>query len=101
MANAVERQYKADTDEENQLSEAVEREKQRDFALNDASLRMPMLAREVETNRQLYKSVLLRMQQIRVGQASARKQHQHRRARSRTYASIHPEEALRPRNQPV
>ena len=68
VADAVERQYKADTDEENQLSAAVESEKQRDFALNDASLEDAVLAREVETNRQLYKSVLLRMQQITVGQ---------------------------------
>jgi succinoglycan biosynthesis transport protein ExoP len=68
VANAVEREYKADTDEENQLRNEISAEKERDFALNDASLQDAVLAREVETNRQLYKNVLLRMQQIAVGQ---------------------------------
>lgn len=68
VAAAVERAYAADVDEENQLRAQIEAEKERDFALNDASLKDAVLAREVETNRQLYKNVLLRMQQIEVGQ---------------------------------
>lgn len=68
VANAVERSYAADVDEENRLRAKIEAEKERDFALNDASLKDAVLAREVETNRQLYKNVLLRMQQIEVGQ---------------------------------
>lgn len=68
VAAAIERAYVADVDEENQLRAKIEAEKERDFALNDASLKDAVLAREVETNRQLYKNVLLRMQQIEVGQ---------------------------------
>jgi polysaccharide biosynthesis transport protein len=70
VADAVERQYKADADEENRLRAAIESEKQRDFALNSASLQDTILAREVISNRQLYKTVLLRMQQITVGKQS-------------------------------
>lgn len=70
VANAVERQYKAAADEENNLRAAIESEKKRDFALNDASLQDTVLAREVVSNRQLYKTVLLRMEQIAVGQQS-------------------------------
>jgi polysaccharide biosynthesis transport protein len=68
VADAVERQYKAATDEENKLRAEIESEKERDFALNDASLQDTILAREVQSNRQLYKTVLLRMQQIEVSQ---------------------------------
>jgi polysaccharide biosynthesis transport protein len=70
VADAVQRQYTAASDEENSLRAAIESEKQRDFALNDASLQDTVLAREVESNRQLYKTVLLRMQQIAVGEQS-------------------------------
>jgi capsular exopolysaccharide synthesis family protein len=70
VADAVERQYKADVDEENRLRADIESEKQQDFALNNASLQDTILAREVVSNRQLYKTVLLRMQQIAVGQQS-------------------------------
>jgi succinoglycan biosynthesis transport protein ExoP len=70
VADAVQRQYKAAADEENSLRAAIESEKERDFALNDASLQDTVLAREVESNRQLYKTVLLRMQQIAVGEQS-------------------------------
>src|SRR5262249_22033722 len=38
------------------------------LAANDASLQDAVLAREVETNRDLYKNVLLRMQQIQIGE---------------------------------
>ena len=70
VADAVQRQYKADVDEENRLQADIESEKQRDFALNNASLQDTILAREVVSNRQLYKTVLLRMQQIAVGEQS-------------------------------
>jgi len=70
VADAVERQYKAAADEENRLNEDIKSEKERDFALNDASLQDTVLAREVVSNRQLYKTVLLRMQQIAVGEQS-------------------------------
>jgi polysaccharide biosynthesis transport protein len=68
VADAVQRTYAADVDEENQLRANIQAEKERDFALNDASLRDAVLAREVETDRQLYKNVLMRMQQMAVGQ---------------------------------
>jgi polysaccharide biosynthesis transport protein len=68
VADAIARQYQADVDEESKLRADIEAEKERDFALNDASLQDAVLAREVETSRQLYRTVLLRMQQIAVGQ---------------------------------
>ncbi|MGH7932853.1 MAG: GumC family protein, partial [Candidatus Binataceae bacterium] len=39
VANAVERAYKADADEESELRNEINDEKERDFALNDASLK--------------------------------------------------------------
>jgi capsular exopolysaccharide synthesis family protein len=68
VAEAVERSYKSAVDEENDLRAEIDADRERDLALNDASLGDAVLAREVETNRELYKSVLLRMQQIQVGQ---------------------------------
>jgi polysaccharide biosynthesis transport protein len=68
VAVAVKRSYKSAVDEENRLRAEINAEKERDFRLNDASLQDAVLAREVETNRDLYKNVLLRMQQIQVGE---------------------------------
>jgi capsular exopolysaccharide synthesis family protein len=68
VAIAVKRSYKSAVDEEKRLRAEINTEKERDFRLNDASLQDAVLAREVETNRDLYKNVLLRMQQIQVGE---------------------------------
>jgi polysaccharide biosynthesis transport protein len=68
VAIAVKRSYKSAVDEENRLRAEINAEKERDLKLNDASLQDAVLAREVETNRDLYKNVLLRMQQIQVGE---------------------------------
>jgi polysaccharide biosynthesis transport protein len=68
VAIAVKRSYKSAVDEENRLRAEINAEKERDLRLNDASLQDAVLVREVETNRDLYKNVLLRMQQIQVGE---------------------------------
>ncbi|HJU10410.1 MAG TPA: polysaccharide biosynthesis tyrosine autokinase [Candidatus Binataceae bacterium] len=68
VAHAIDRNYKAAVDQEKELRAKINAEKERDLAMNDASLQDAVLAREVETNRELYKSVLLRMQQIQVGE---------------------------------
>jgi succinoglycan biosynthesis transport protein ExoP len=68
VAIAVRRTYKSAVDEESRLRVEINAEKERDLKLNDASLQDAVLAREVETNRDLYKNVLLRMQQIQVGE---------------------------------
>lgn len=66
VALAVERNYKAALAREQGLREQVSNEKQRILALNDLSLKDAVLAREVQTNRELYKDVLKRMQEIGV-----------------------------------
>jgi polysaccharide biosynthesis transport protein len=68
VAKAIQRDYKTAVDQEHELRAEIDAEKERDLALNDASLQDAVLAREVETNRELYKNVLLRMQQIQVGE---------------------------------
>jgi polysaccharide biosynthesis transport protein len=68
VAKAVKRSYKSAVDEEAHLRTEINAEKERDLAINDTSLRDAVLVREVETNRELYKNVLLRMQQIQVGE---------------------------------
>ena len=68
VAKAVQRDYTSASAQEQRLRTEVDAEKERDLVLNDASLQDAVLAREVETNRELYKNVLLRMQQIQVGE---------------------------------
>lgn len=68
VAKAVQREYTSAADQEQELRSEIDAEKERDLQLNDASLQDAVLAREVETNRELYKNVLLRMQQIQVGE---------------------------------
>jgi capsular exopolysaccharide synthesis family protein len=68
VAKAILRDYTAAADQERELRTEISAEKERDLALNDASLQDAVLAREVETNRELYKNVLLRMQQIQIGE---------------------------------
>jgi polysaccharide biosynthesis transport protein len=68
VAKAILRDYTAAADQERELRAEISAEKERDLTLNDASLQDAVLAREVETNRELYKNVLLRMQQIQIGE---------------------------------
>jgi len=64
VAEAVQRNYEAALKREQELTTEVQAEKQKDLALNNALVEDAVLAREVETNRDLYKAVLQRMQQI-------------------------------------
>jgi polysaccharide biosynthesis transport protein len=64
IARAVERRYQAAETREEKLRQRVTEEKQRDLALNDVSLRDAVLTREVEANRDLYRDVLKRMEEI-------------------------------------
>ena len=64
VAEAVQREYKAAFKREQELTGEVQVEKQKDLALNNALVEDSVLAREVETNRDLYKAVLQRMQQM-------------------------------------
>jgi polysaccharide biosynthesis transport protein len=68
VAKAILRDYSAAADQERELRTEISAEKERDLSQNDASLQDAVLAREVETNRELYKNVLLRMQQIQIGE---------------------------------
>jgi capsular exopolysaccharide synthesis family protein len=68
VAKSITRDYQAAVDQEKKLRAEIDDEKERDLALNDASLQDAVLSREVETDRDLYKSVLARMQQIQVGE---------------------------------
>jgi succinoglycan biosynthesis transport protein ExoP len=68
IADAILRQYTANLAQEQKLRDEIQAEKQRDLALNDALLKDAVLAREVETNRDLYKNVLQRMQQMGVAE---------------------------------
>ena len=62
----IESQYQASLDRETALNQSVENLKTKALALNDASLQDAVLARDVDANRQLYKSVLERMKEIGV-----------------------------------
>jgi capsular exopolysaccharide synthesis family protein len=66
IAKSVKYEYQAALAREKEISEEVEREKASALALNDASLKDAILAREVDTNRQLYESVLKRMKEMGV-----------------------------------
>ena len=70
IARAVERSYQASLNREQQLQQRIAEDKQRDFAMNDASLQDAVLAREVDTNRDIYRDVLRRMQEINVDGAA-------------------------------
>lgn len=66
IADAISREYTAALAQEKKLDDEIQQEKQRDLSLNDALLQDAVLAREVETNRDLYKNVLQRIQQMGV-----------------------------------
>lgn len=63
---AVMSRYHAALERERELRDAEKAETTRAMAMNDSSLQDTILAREVDTSRQLYKSVLERMREISV-----------------------------------
>jgi len=68
VAASVQRNYFAALSREEMLNNEVNAEKQKDLALNNALVEDSVLARDVEANRDLYKSVLQRMQQMTVAE---------------------------------
>jgi succinoglycan biosynthesis transport protein ExoP len=66
VVQGVEGNYQAALTREGDLRNQVEAEKTKALAMNDASLQDAVLAREVDANRELYKSVLERMKEIGV-----------------------------------
>jgi capsular exopolysaccharide synthesis family protein len=66
IVRSVRLRYQAAVARENELQREVAQEKARALALNDASLKDAILARDVDTNRQLYESVLKRMKEMGV-----------------------------------
>jgi capsular exopolysaccharide synthesis family protein len=70
IAHSTERRYQAALVGEHNLQAQVEKERQRDFARNDASLQDAVLARDVQANRDLYEAVLKRMNEIGVNESA-------------------------------
>lgn len=66
IVESVRLEYQAAVAREKELQQEVAQEKARALALNDASLKDAILARDVDTNRQLYESVLRRMKEMGV-----------------------------------
>jgi capsular exopolysaccharide synthesis family protein len=66
IARSVELESEAAQARERALREQVDEEKARALALNDASVQDAVLAREVDTNRELYENVLKRMKEMGV-----------------------------------
>jgi capsular exopolysaccharide synthesis family protein len=70
VVHSIEARYKASIEREAELGKQLEGEKARAMSLNDASLRDAILAREVETNRALYRNVLGRIKVLGVASAA-------------------------------
>jgi succinoglycan biosynthesis transport protein ExoP len=66
VALSVEANYRASVADEAELNRKIDQVKNEAMALNDASLQDSILAREVDTSRDLYKDVLERMSHIGV-----------------------------------
>jgi polysaccharide biosynthesis transport protein len=66
VVQSVELNYREALTKERELNRQIEQVKSRAMALHDASLQDAVLAREVDTNRQLYASVLERVKEIGV-----------------------------------
>jgi capsular exopolysaccharide synthesis family protein len=64
VTQGIRRQYEAAVTRVDQLQALVATERQKDFAANDAALEDAILSRRVETNRELYKTVLKRIQEV-------------------------------------
>ena len=66
VAASVDADYRAAVANEAKISDEIDRVKTQTLALNDASLQEAVLERQVDANRQLYRSVLERMNEISV-----------------------------------
>jgi len=66
VVSSIKARYLAARAQEGELEAEVAEQKKRTMMLQDASLQDGILAREVDTNRELYKSVLERMKQMGV-----------------------------------
>ena len=66
VVRGIESAYLAAEAKEKQLTATVEKQKNEAFSLKDASVEYAILSREVDTNRQLYDSVLQRMKEMGV-----------------------------------
>jgi polysaccharide biosynthesis transport protein len=64
IVRSIKLEYHAAVSREKELRAEVEREKAKALALNDASLKDAILARDVDSSRQLYESVLKRMNEV-------------------------------------
>ncbi len=64
VTEGIRRQYQAAVARVDQLQALVAEEREKDFAANDAALEDAILSRRVETNRELYKAVLKRIQEV-------------------------------------
>jgi polysaccharide biosynthesis transport protein len=66
VVGSINSRYQQALERENELRKNLDQEKAKAMSLKDASLRDAVLAREVETNRALYKSVLERIKMLGV-----------------------------------
>lgn len=66
VAESVDADYRAAVADEAKVGQEIDAVKAQTLALNDASLQEAVLTREVDANRQLYRSVLERMNEISV-----------------------------------
>ncbi|MGC2276660.1 MAG: GumC family protein, partial [Candidatus Binatus sp.] len=64
VISGIQASYQAATDKETKLQAEMDKERQRALGLNDAAVEYAILQREVDTNRELYESVLQRMKGI-------------------------------------
>lgn len=68
VTDGVRREYQAAVAREARLQALVEAERNKDFASNDAALQDAILARRVETNREIYRTVLTRIQEVGISE---------------------------------
>ncbi|MGH9771407.1 MAG: polysaccharide biosynthesis tyrosine autokinase, partial [Candidatus Acidiferrales bacterium] len=64
IASGIEWKYQAALSRERKLRQEIGREQKRALALNDSSAQDAILARDVDTNRELYRNVLARMNEL-------------------------------------
>ncbi|HUA36464.1 MAG TPA: polysaccharide biosynthesis tyrosine autokinase [Candidatus Binataceae bacterium] len=64
VAGSIESEYKEAQERENRLQEEMDKSRTHAMGLNDAAVEYAILQREVDTNRDLYNSVLQRMKDV-------------------------------------
>jgi len=68
VTEGVRREYQAAATRVTRLQSLIAAERKRDFAANDAALQDAILARRVETNREIYRTVLQRIQEVGIAE---------------------------------